>query len=182
MSLRFTAVARPSRATAVLPYLLAVGLAVYAVDAAVGSNALALPGESSVQIEAIAPESWAFFTRSPRSTELTAYLYSEERLDSDQPTVWSQAGGLNRLRTVRSVERALIASTVRADAWEECDDELVVCVARQDPSTVRSDATSPALCGAVVLVRESAVPWAFAKGRAELRRPNRDVALLEVDC
>ncbi|WP_412538042.1 SdpA family antimicrobial peptide system protein [Longispora sp. K20-0274] len=143
----------------------AVLLVAYVLHAALPASPLHLPGPDTTVIRLFTPQGWAFFTKSPRSTD--TYVY---RLDGDS---WHDidAGplaqpeytmGLDRAARAQGAEIALLRSHLTADVWRDCDREPDACLAETAvAATLANGSTVRTVCGDVGLVERGPLPWAW---------------------
>lgn len=166
-------------------------LAGYVVHSQLPANALELPAQDALQLHVrqVAPQGWAFFTKSPRSTQLVVWR-------PDAAGAWERAMlaphseprnlfGFNRRSRAQPVEMALLGNRAPAERWRECPDGNVpaclAAVAPGDVVPVDNPSPGPLLCGPVGLSRQEPLPWAWADAAEDTRMPAR-VLRLEVRC
>lgn len=159
--------------------------AAYVVHAAIPPNALTLPGEKRLRVNAIVPEGWAFFTKTPRTPEVLVF---QRRADMTWRDVHaarlSEAGWLNLSRNARAqgVEIGLLLHGVPNDAWVACDEAVQGCLAGAPLSrTVRNVVAKPTVCGDVVFAQRKRVPWSFRRSTTPDDMPSI-VVRLDVSC
>lgn len=162
-------------------------IGLYVVHSQLPSNTLELPGQDAAHasIQMVAPQGWAFFTKSPREPDMVAWV-------PGAGGTWNQAlsaphsevrniFGLNRRSRAQPVEMGLLASTVPAERWLDCDDgDIPRCLAGAPAVSVENPSPQPLLCGPVGVSRQQTLPWAWA-GAADTRMPAA-VLRLEVRC
>lgn len=121
-------------------------------------------------VRVVFPQGWAFFTKSPREPELTAY-----QLDADSRVIQELNSGPNATpkwyfginRTARSQEYELryIAEVLGNVAWTQCEDGARLSCLQDidDPGhKIHNPFALQTICGRVALVRHTVIPWAYA--------------------
>jgi antimicrobial peptide system SdpA family protein len=165
-------------------------VAVYSVHAVLPTNVLELPFEGSLArpANALLPQGWAFFTKSPRDPILTAYEFDARGRAYRIPEITASdvrnLFGVNRRGRAIGTELALLLDLVPPDQWVECGSTSGDCVAGVrvgDPPRVASPVPGPRLCGEVVLAEESVVPYAYRELVDQRLRVDR-AAHLFVEC
>lgn len=160
----------------------------YVAQAQLPKNVITLPGQKDVRhaIANLAPQGWAFFTKSPREPEIGPYRKSPADWKPLALTPHSSPRnvfGLNRESRAQGVEIALLLSGAQNDDWRECTDGRQQCLndfgapARR----VENRSPDPTLCGTVGLLREKPTPWAWRDLVPEPHSPEA-VMVLEVTC
>jgi antimicrobial peptide system SdpA family protein len=162
--------------------------ALYVIHSQLPNNTLALPGEDRLRtsIRAVAPQGWAFFTRSPRDPDLVAWRPAagrgwESAMDAPHAEP-RNAFGFNRRSRAQPVELALLANGVPIEQWRECDSgDVPACLATAVAVPIDNPSPHPLLCGPVGLSRQEPLPWAWIDA-AETTRMPATVLRLEVQC
>ncbi|WP_432924893.1 SdpA family antimicrobial peptide system protein [Microbispora sp. CA-135349] len=157
----------------------------YVVHSQLPAHALRLPGEQELRadIRQVAPQGWAFFTRSAREPRLevwTATGAGAPRTFAASPPETRAAAGWDRGSRARMREMDLLAGSVPGDRWRACDGAVAICLSRADAVTVASPVARPTLCGTVGLSRRVPLPWAWA-GSAQKVMPST-VTVVNVTC
>ncbi|MFC4535921.1 SdpA family antimicrobial peptide system protein [Sphaerisporangium dianthi] len=164
-------------------------IVVYVVVGQLPGAALQLPGQRGVSEVArlVAPQGWAFFTKTARDERHTWW-----RPDADgtwRPTslgphaeprnLW----GLDRISRAEGVETGLVLEAVSGHHWRDCPDGAVDgCLSRSATAVhVRNPSPGPVLCGTLGLSRQKPLPWAWA-GAADRTRMPATVVRVEVTC
>lgn len=181
---------RVSRRTLIVIAAFFALFAVYDVHSQLPTNVLRLPGEASALsgLRTIAPQGWAFFTKSPRSAVFVPY-------QREAAGGWHSlaAGRLANLRShigfdrhvrVQGEEMALLIAGAPDKAWRTCGGTFAACLVKASTSTplAKSNASpDPTVCGQVAILSTTAVPWAYRRLTGRRRRPTR-VLRMDVSC
>ncbi|MFF7726678.1 SdpA family antimicrobial peptide system protein [Streptomyces sp. NPDC008001] len=161
----------------------------YVAQVHVPKNVLSLPGQKQVRstVADVAPQGWAFFTKSPRDVEVLPYRQgADDRWTSVALTPHSSprnAFGLDRASRSQGIEISLLLDLAQKKEWKECEEAgLADCVANARPSRkVKNPSPEPTVCGRVALVQEKPVPWAWRDLVDERVTPERYLAM-DVTC
>ena len=135
-----------------------------------------------LQVLAIAPQSWAFFS-SPRDEQFEVFRLRNgawERADTPLAAGVNRFG-LRRASTSHSAEFRTLTDQVGTH-WSSAElrpEQLPDTVA--DPIAVRNLARQPQLCGEVLLLSRPPVPWAWARSSGKVQLPTR-FARLTIQC
>lgn len=160
--------------------------ALYPIQAAAPNNPVTLPFEDRVDSLKVAPQGWAFFTRSPREPYLLPYVRASsgqwESAHVGQHAHPKHAFGLNRASRAQGVEMGLLQSEIDEDDWRDCDGAPEDCLpALPVTVTAENESPRPTLCGDVALLRQEPVPWAWSRGSDPPEMPGEAVRM-EVAC
>ncbi|AXG80370.1 SdpA family antimicrobial peptide system protein [Streptomyces paludis] len=166
----------------------------YTAQAHVPKNVLTLPGQQQVAggVHAVAPQGWAFFTKSPRDPELVPYRYagtSWKTVSMGPHSRPSNAFGLDRASRSQGIEMALLLNEAPELKWTECEDhpdvetclESITSASADGPARIRNRSPEPTLCGTVAIVQAEPVPWAWRDLMDATHTPGR-AAVWEVTC
>ena len=160
-------------------------LGLYAVDASRGRNALELPFQHKLFLRQLLPQGWAFFTRDPQEVRLHVYAETTRgwvTADPGSHARWQYAMGFNRRSRVHGVELALLLAHFRQDAWQECRQSPVTCLAAVETArTIPNTSPKPAFCGPLGIVRQAPVPWAWARAAKPITMPSQ-ILKVNVQC
>lgn len=163
-------------------------VALYAIQEQVPKNVITLPAQSEVKhtVVNLAPQGWAFFTKSPRDPEVVPYRKSSDGWRALSLTPHSSphnAFGLDRESRAQGVEIAMLLSAAQKDDWRDCTDSSETCLANTDAAArqVRNGSPDPTLCGTVGLLQERPTPYAWRDLVPESHSTER-VMVLEVAC
>ncbi|WP_407319279.1 SdpA family antimicrobial peptide system protein [Isoptericola halotolerans] len=135
---------------------------------------------------ALAPQSWGFFTKDPAEEELEPYLVTDEGLEHVLAFPQASPGnpfGISRKHRAQGVELGLLASQV--ENWFECTtstgSECRESVLADPAVTITNASPVATVCGAAVLVKSVAVPWAY-RDSYDATRYDVEAAVVEVEC
>jgi antimicrobial peptide system SdpA family protein len=145
----------------------AVVFVVYVVHAAlpVAPFSLPLTGEKHYA-RAFAPQSWAFFTRSPRTPRLTAVGRATDgswhRLSPGRLAAPDGLMGLDRAGQAEETQIRELQAQVPDSAWSSCDRSPADCLTRLPAGpTVVNRSGRRELCGDAGLILQEVLPWAW---------------------
>jgi antimicrobial peptide system SdpA family protein len=179
-----------------------VGIAYACVLAAAGMLSLAatLPSNimwgrtqlSAVRVElnTIAGQDFAFFTRSPETEQIMAYRLDPDRTVAASLLVTPQAKpsnlfGLSRTQRAQGPELANLVRAVPANTWVDCvgldRTTCVKAVLRQPKAFLRNTSPVPTVCGQVVLAAERTTKWAYRR-LTDTRYVIERIASASIDC
>ncbi|MFG2948314.1 SdpA family antimicrobial peptide system protein [Streptomyces adustus] len=160
----------------------------YVVQEQLPKNVISLPGQTKAKhtVANMAPQGWAFFTKSPRDAELVPYKKSKGDWKNISLTPHASphnAFGLDRRSRAQGVEIALVLSAAQKDDWRQCTSSRHQCLNSYGAPARRVENRSPEpiLCGTVGLLQEKPTPWAWRDLLPEAHTPER-VMVLEVTC
>lgn len=163
---------------------LAAVAAAYVIHAALPPNPLALPGEQTVQAQALLPEGWAFFTKTPRTPEVLVYHWiGNGWRDVHEPTL-AASGRLDLSRDPRrqGIEMGLLLHDLGEDVWQRCDQQVLDCLtAAPIVADVTNTEPGPTVCGDVGVAQRQRVPWSFRNNTTADEMPSI-VVRLRVAC
>ncbi|WP_432003383.1 SdpA family antimicrobial peptide system protein [Streptomyces sioyaensis] len=161
----------------------------YVAQSFVPHNVLSLPAQDSARTVAtvVAPQGWAFFTKSPKDPVYAPYQLFKGSWKSISLTPHSKASnlfGLDRASRSQGIEVALMLHQKNVK-WTSCGNSSTVqnCLelgARKATKATNSS-PSPTLCGHAAVVEERPVPWAWRDLSPERHTPER-VAVWSVKC
>ncbi|MBA8827569.1 antimicrobial peptide system SdpA family protein [Saccharopolyspora lacisalsi] len=161
----------------------------YVVHIHLPKNVITLPFEQHVApaTSQLFKQGWAFFTKSPRSENFTAYRKigpeqwrGEIRSPHSRPV---NMFGLNRYSRAQKVEVALLIHEAPNDEWQKCYEDLAVCLAEKDHGAmaIHNPSPEPSICGHIMFVERVPEPWAF-RNVTEKRWSIKRVLPAEVSC
>ena len=162
----------------------AASLVATTVHGSMPYNALTVPGERELQTMAWAPESWRFFTRDPQEENVLPFVLEIGGFQPATPRRISSSYvfGIDRAGRTHSMEVAMLVEGFPKSSFHACDDAPAECLARTTRIIrTRNRTPSPTLCGAVGVVLQKPVPWAWARSGKTITMPSR-VVRLEVSC
>ncbi|KNB52794.1 hypothetical protein AC230_09120 [Streptomyces caatingaensis] len=163
-------------------------IAVYVAQSYVPANVVHLPGQGGAKkaANAVAPQGWAFFTKSAKDIELAPYRFRNGRWESAARTPHarpSNAFGLDRASRSQGIELAWLVAGPGIK-WTDCTDssDPADCLAHTPVSgRMTNDQPSPLLCGRAAVVQMRPIPWAWRDLMPEPYMPEK-AAVWEVSC
>lgn len=169
----------------VLVFIWAI-VALYDIEAAVPPAVLELPFAADLRpfIVTLAPQGWAFFTRSPREERFLPYAWTGSGWRYGQMGPHAEARnafGLDRASRAQGVELGLLYSAIPSDAWDACDTEPTICFDQARTSNVQNRMPAPSICGTWAIALQPPLPWAWREAATETIMPSR-VVRLAVQC
>ncbi|MER5938257.1 SdpA family antimicrobial peptide system protein [Streptomyces sp. NPDC001928] len=160
----------------------------YAVQEHLPRNVISLPAQEKVKhtVVNLAPQGWAFFTKSPRDLEVIPFKKAPgdwQPLSLAPHASPRNAFGLDRESRAQGVEIAMVLSAAQKDDWRECSDDRQRCLKSFGAPArhVENRSPDPTLCGTIGLLRERPTPWAWRDLLPEAHSPE-GVMVLEVTC
>ncbi|MFJ3705175.1 MULTISPECIES: SdpA family antimicrobial peptide system protein [Streptomyces] len=164
--------------------VLCVVVALYVAQTQLPKNVLSLPGQQSVKPVAVtvAPQGWAFFTKSARSPEFEPF-----HLDG---STWTSASlgrhsehGFDRASRSQGIETALLLHEAGKTTRTDCGPSSVQeCLKKARTVTAVTNRTpDPTLCGRTAVIEQKPTPWAWRDLLPDTRTPET-VILLDVSC
>jgi antimicrobial peptide system SdpA family protein len=176
------------RAYIVMVYGVMIVVALYILVGNLPYSALQLPGSQYLELRAVVPEGWAFFTRNPRELRTSVYhrpASREWRIASDPQFSAPMLFGFRRTSRAVGMEAAQLLETAGSVTWRDCAAASAGdCLQRLgdgDAIPVRNRAAAPALCGDVAILLQEPLPWAWARSTPPVHMPLRLVRL-RVQC
>jgi antimicrobial peptide system SdpA family protein len=155
----------------------------YVLHAALPASAFRLPFEKPQIVRALVPEGWAFFTRSPRAADPSAYGLrhgSWQLLTTGTQASPKYLMGLDRLGRSQGTELAILVQQVPAADWSDCRQAPVACLSGLPGNrAIANTSTHRTVCGDVGLVMQQVLPWAWRDLRTVM--PSR-VSRVRVAC
>ncbi|MGH3966594.1 MAG: SdpA family antimicrobial peptide system protein [Mycobacterium sp.] len=142
------------------------------------------------QLNTIAGQDFAFFTRSPETEQVTAYRLQPDGNVAASLLVTPQAKasnlfGLSRTQRAQGPELANLLRAVPPDGWADCTGlDRTTCVEevlRKPKAFLHNNSPIPTVCGPVALTVESTTKWAYRR-LAETRYNIERIALASIDC
>ena len=149
-------------------------------------NAVALPLEQAINTTLFVPEGWAFFTRNPREPR---FLVFGRALDGTWVRTVSPTDdplatfAFSRKARSLNVEAGLFSSHVKETYWQSCALLPSSCLSSWSGGllSIVNPTPRPALCGALALVQQDRVPWAWANRVDPNSMPSR-IVRIDVKC
>ena len=163
--------------------------ALYVAQAFLPPNVIKLPGQQHVRKVAlvVAPQGWAFFTKSPREPVHVPYrrladgTWVDARISPHAKP--SNAFGLDRASRSQGIEGALLAHK-DGIRWNDCSGAASAreCLKSAELSKpISNPSPSPSLCGRAALVEVKPVPFAW-RDLVEGSHTVERAAVWEVSC
>lgn len=172
------------------PAVMLLVLGAYSISSSIPSTILTLPFFDEVKPNAVStmPQGWAFFSKSPRDPSIAPYRAEENSLTSLSmlPTTRVEnLFGVSRNGRAQGVEVALISGgSVPAD-WTDCESpdlhECAELLREVEPKRVRNTVAAPSVCGGIILIQTTPVPWSFRQ-QTEVREKADKAVKLQVAC
>lgn len=166
--------------SAAIPVVL---LAVYVTLLQVPKTALELPFRDSENVQVLnhlAPQGWAFFTKSPRGESIRLFERTPAGVSDassyplSDPQNWF---GLDRLPRAQGTEYGTLLASQPDDHWTDCTD-FDACTDPSIPShPVDNPVPSPTYCGDVYAIGYGTTPWAWRHFGYDPRQPERTVRM-----
>lgn len=164
--------------------VLCVVVVLYVAQTQLPKNTLSLPGQKVVKPVAVtvAPQGWAFFTKSARSPEFEPF-----RRDG---STWASASlgrhsehGFDRISRSQGIETALLLHEAGKAPRTACElSPVQECLEKTRVSTAVTNRTpDPTLCGRIAVVEQRPTPWAWRDLLPATRTPQSAI-LLDVSC
>ncbi|MCY0955243.1 SdpA family antimicrobial peptide system protein [Streptomyces sp. H27-S2] len=188
--------ARPEHLIAVpRPWIAAIAVlwtlvSLYIAQSFLPHNVLPLPAQADARKAAavVAPQGWAFFTKSAKDPQYAPYRLIDGGWKSVALTPHSRPSnffGFDRAPRSQGIEIALLLHQEDIK-WSACESSAPVadCLARSTAeavNTVTNPSPSPSLCGRAAVAEMRPVPWAWRHLSPERHTPQR-VAVWEVRC
>ncbi|MGW2473199.1 SdpA family antimicrobial peptide system protein [Streptomyces sp. NPDC001665] len=163
--------------------VLCLVVVLYVAQAQVPQNVLRLPGQESAKPVAVtlAPQGWAFFTKSARSPEFEPFRWTG--------SAWATASlgrhsehGFDRVSRSQGIETALLLHEAGKMAPISCAaTSLRGCLTKARAAVEVTNRTpNPTLCGRIAVIEQRPTPFAW-RGLLPPRTP-KDAFLLDVAC
>lgn len=143
-----------------------------------------------VELNTIAGQSFAFFTRSPLTEQIMAYRLRPDGTAGASLLVTPQGTpahlfGLSRTQRARGPELANLVRAVPDNGWADCAGlDRASCadqVAQHPKALLRNTSPVPTVCGAVLLAAERTTKWAYRRLAAD-RYVIERIAPASIDC
>lgn len=164
-------------------------VALYVAQSFLPHNVISLPGQDGARSVAtvVAPQGWAFFTKSATDPQYAPYRFLDGQWESASLTPHSRASntfGFDRASRSQGIEIALLLHE-EGIKWTRCDTSapLGECLERAADQTIAltNSSPSPTLCGRAAVAEMHPVPWAWRHLSPDQHTPKR-VAVWNVKC
>jgi antimicrobial peptide system SdpA family protein len=143
-----------------------------------------------IELNTIAGQSFAFFTRSPQTEQIVAYRLLPDRTAGASLMVTPQGTpanlfGLSRTQRAQGPELANLVQAVEPKRWVDCTGlDRGACldqVVRAPEVVLRNTSPVPTVCGPVLLVGERTTKWAY-RHLTDDRYVIHQIVAASVDC
>lgn len=160
-----------------------VTLALYVHKASNTYSPLRLPYENHINLKAIIPEAWGFFSKNPREPKY--YLYKKISGDWERISLGPNSNpknyfGLNRQARAQGVEYGLLLVQLRSEKWDSSTtNSLEASLKKAEVKMeLKNISPNPTLCDSIAIVSKEIVPWSWAKENAKSDMPLRYIKLV----
>ena len=157
----------------------------YVLQASMPYNPIGFPYSDVVDMRAVMPEGWAFFTRNPREPSTRFYEKRDETWQSARLGANASPEnlfGLSRRGRGQGIEAARLIEQIPDSAWMKCKLPARSCLKSiSRVPTVRNPSPLPTFCGTIGFVRRPPVPWAWNESRLDIHMPG-EVLKLDAQC
>jgi antimicrobial peptide system SdpA family protein len=185
-----------------MSYTVIVGVVYATLLAAVGLSSLVASLPSNIvwgrtqlpavraELNNVAGQDFAFFTRSPETNEIDAYRLEPDGTVGASLLVTPQARaanlfGLSRTQRAQGPELAILLREVPPGGWTDCTElDRAACVealSHHPKALLRNNSPVPTVCGQVALTVESTTKWAYRRLTATRYGIER-IAAAGIDC
>lgn len=174
--------------------LITAVLIAYAGSSLLGRTALSLPANGTVGeiTNAVFPQGWAFFTKSPRTPEVIAVGFDGRRfhrIGAPEPSPVRWFVGANRGPRAVELEIRELGPVLNEQTWFDCDAQLSAACVRSaiealgTVERVKPSATRPTVCSeTLVIVRDGVLAWAYANGGFGDDTTSDEIKVVEAPC
>lgn len=146
-----------------------------------------LPAEKQVApvLDAVAPQGWSFFTKSPRDPDVRFLTSDSGVADGDQVQVLTPHSrpvnffGWNRSSRAQAAELALVVGELEDSQWTTCNQDT--CDQMEDPVVVANPEPDPSLCGPLTFQQVEPVAWAYREFTDTAYRVVNQIEV-DIDC
>jgi antimicrobial peptide system SdpA family protein len=157
----------------------------YTVHPALPPNPIQLPLEEKSPLLNLLPQGWGFFTRDPRSLDLSAFVKTSDGSWHAAPIpkrFWPHPPHFSRSWKLSGVEVGLVLNELSDPQWQACQEIPTTCLGKAPlGGTVENILSPPSLCGEIGFVRQPPIPWAWSQSPDETVMPS-EVLRLQVSC
>jgi antimicrobial peptide system SdpA family protein len=142
------------------------------------------------ELNKVAGQDFAFFTRSPETNEIDAYRLDPDGHVGASLLVTPQAKaanlfGVSRTQRAQGPELAILLREVPPDGWTDCTElDRAACVdalSHHPKALLRNNSPVPTVCGQVALTVESTTKWAYRR-LTQTRYSMERIAAADIDC
>ncbi|MDK7375602.1 MULTISPECIES: SdpA family antimicrobial peptide system protein [Weeksella] len=145
--------------------LLTMALFFYMIVISVPNNALSLNNSvfNNSKMNALLPEGWAFFTRSPREEQVYIYTYKDLNKVSLKNTDISQFLGIKRKNRFIQDKLGKIVSGIESKYWFKYNTSKDIEHILDSLNYITVSVEKPSLCGEYIIEVRRTMPWAYYK-------------------
>ena len=160
-------------------------IVLYTVHPVLPPNPIQLPLEDHTPMVSLLPQGWGFFTRDPRSADMTAFLRTSDggwRVAINNKPPWPRFLEFSRSRKMTNVEVGLVLYEIPDPKWQPCEELPSACLDKVTGSgQINNPVAYPTLCGDIGIVRQAPIPWAWSAASDETVMPS-EVLRVQVAC
>lgn len=160
-------------------------IAIYSVRTSLPYNPARLPFETpknNTNFRAFFPEGFSFFTRNPREPQVEVYKLEGGRLELLTIANASHKNwfGIVKSSRAQNIETGYLLSKIKADDWLSCKGPLIACVTHEMTPVLelKTNYSSPLLCGELVITVKKPVPWAWSNSMDPKNMPTEFARIL----
>lgn len=171
--------------TLTLSGLLALSFFVLSIFFTLPSNVLSIRDGSTFRttIVDLAPQNWAFFTRSPREEEYIPYSLDDDEEKLTTPQIRPEnLFGFSRNQRAQGVEIGHLLHN--STEWKDCS-SMTDCIEvgrAANPVKITTNSNNPTICGESLLISRKIIPWEYRDFFPEEYYSYEKVSRLSVDC
>lgn len=135
------------------------------VLAALPATVITSSWDGRMQVRALLPQAWAFFTRDPQTPSIVLYAADGgmDRADSLPQTEAANAFGISRSQRSQDTEKVFFVEAVTS--WTQCGgmapEDCVAAAASAPATTVDGVERSPNFCGEFVVATRETTPFNY---------------------
>ncbi|SDL85641.1 SdpA family antimicrobial peptide system protein [Sediminibacillus halophilus] len=152
----------------------------YSIHRMLPNSPLKLPFSEQIKIEQWLPQTWAFYSRDPRSDLFLAYDENGELAANWPNSSIKNAFGINRHGRSQGIEIGLLRSNISDEDFVECDPGNKNCSDNLISHSVKNPLEYPTICGQIDIVLQEPVPWAWSR-KQTIDMPSK-IVRLDVSC
>lgn len=161
------------------------GVVLYVLIGSIPKSPYPPTQEERLNLVAISPQEWAFFTRDPREKAKHLYVrhnggWVEKERSNFTLRNWF---GIKRIPRIDLVELKAMLANVNESQWTTCKSGLERCLRKWTVEVVplSNESTTQYLCGEYAIQRREPVPWAWSNDAADVTMPS-EVVRLSISC
>lgn len=141
--------------------------------------------QERLNLLAISPQGWAFFTRDPREKAKHLYVrrkgdWIEKERSNFTLRNWF---GIKRIPRIELVELKAMLADVPERQWAACKSDIETCLRNRTVEVVSlaNESTTQHLCGEYAIQRREPVPWAWSQDAGDVTIQS-EVVRLSISC